>query len=92
MDRAINRASRTTSWARCSLSRASHTGATPSRGDRLRKLSCCTAVLLCRRQGSSRVIRFPQQSVNDRPGVQQIDVGGDECRSTLSWPGVRYLL
>ena len=33
-------------------------------------------------QDSIRGIKLPQQSVDDRPGVQQLGVGSQECRSS----------
>ena len=47
-----------------------------------RKLSCCMAVLRFRWQDSMRGIQLPQQSVDDRPGVEQLGVGSQECRSS----------
>jgi len=40
------------------------------------------AVLRCRREGSIRGIQLPQQSVNDRPRMQQLGVGSQECDSS----------
>jgi hypothetical protein len=40
------------------------------------------AVLRCRREGSIRGIRLPQQNVNDRPRMQQLGMGSQECDSS----------
>jgi hypothetical protein len=81
--RTISRASRSTRPVRCSLSRASHTGAAPSRGGGSRKLNCCMAVLRCRWQRSIRGVQQLQQSVDDRPGMQEISVESEECCSIV---------
>jgi hypothetical protein len=36
------------------------------------------AILRCRWQRSIRGIQLPQQSVDDRPGMQEIGVGSEE--------------
>jgi hypothetical protein len=41
------------------------------------------AVLRCRREGSIRGIQLPHQSVNDRPRMQQLGLGSQECAAGL---------
>jgi len=49
-------------------------------------------VLRCRREGSIRGIQFPQQSVNDRPRMQQLGVGSQECDSSALRACTRRML
>ena len=50
------------------------------------------AVLRFRWQDSIGGIQLPQQSVDDRPGVQQIGVGSQECRSSALRACTRQML
>jgi hypothetical protein len=50
------------------------------------------AVLRFRWKDSSRGIQLPQQSVDDRPGVQQLGVGSQECRSSALRACTRQVL
>jgi hypothetical protein len=35
---------------------------------------------------------LPHQSIDDRPGMQQIGVGSEECRPSVLWVCTRYVL
>jgi len=49
-------------------------------------------VLRCRWQGSIRGGQLPKQSIGDRPGMQQIGVGSEECRPSVLRACTRYVL